>query len=232
MFSTCCHSPSWTISSTACHEPRGLTTLSGRTEYLVILLRSRSERRIPTVYNAFRGQGYYFIVMEKVAFPGGQQLCFRGICRTIQMPSVPDPIFGRISIRKACVWHPVPGAGTLRQLRNGRQVHQQGMNHSSLLNHFLPQVLSCCQCCVSLSDELSICHSDIRKSNFLLDVKAGRLYVVDFQHISVLPKSFQGYGFFNIGCSFAAAVVSHLQVDYQPLLPDIAEAMTRALGLL
>lgn len=73
---------------------------------------------IPAVYNAFRGNGYYFIVMEKVDLPT------LGACNSIrddyavqrvasavgwllaQMPAVPDSLFGRISASEACVWHP------------------------------------------------------------------------------------------------------------------------------
>ncbi|KAN0073756.1 hypothetical protein V8E55_012010 [Tylopilus felleus] len=44
------------------------------------------------------------------------------------------------------------------------------------------------------------------------------------EHIGVLPKPFQTYGFFNIGSSFAAAVGNYL--GYQP--SDIANAMTKA----
>jgi len=79
-----------------------------------------------------------------------------------------------------------------------------------------------------LSNDRSICHSDICKDNFLLDVATGRIWIVDFQHIAVLPKPFQQYGFFNIGSSFARDVGKSL--GYQP--PDIVDAMTKASGVL
>ncbi len=81
---------------------------------------------------------------------------------------------------------------------------------------------------ISLSNDLSIYHSDIHKDNFLLDVGIGCIWIVDFQHIGVFPKPFQQYAFFNIGNSFAAAVGRYL--GYQP--PDIAEAMMKASDLL
>jgi hypothetical protein len=81
---------------------------------------------------------------------------------------------------------------------------------------------------ISLSNDLSIYHSDICKRNFLYDVTTRRIRIVDFQHIGVLPKPFQTYGFFNIGSSFAAAVGKYL--GHQ--LSDIAAAMTKASAVL
>ena len=75
-----------------------------------------------------------------------------------------------------------------------------------------------------MSNDLSIYHSDICKHNFLCNVTTRRICIVDFQHIGVLPKPFLTYSFFNIGCSFAAAVGNYL--GYQP--SDIANAMTNA----
>ncbi|KAF8331148.1 hypothetical protein F5887DRAFT_922864 [Amanita rubescens] len=59
---------------------------------------------IPAVYSAFRGgNGYYFIVMEKIDLPT------LGACNSIRddyaMPAVPGSLFGRISASEACVWH-------------------------------------------------------------------------------------------------------------------------------
>jgi hypothetical protein len=62
---------------------------------------------------------------------------------------------------------------------------------------------------VSLSNDLFIYHSDISKDNFLFDVTTGRIWIVDFQHIGVLPKPFQQYAFFNIGSSGASLEVCH-----------------------
>ena len=81
---------------------------------------------------------------------------------------------------------------------------------------------------ISLSNELSIYHSDISKHNFLCDAKTRRICIVDFQHIGVLPKPFQTYAFFNIGSSLAVAVGDHL--GYQP--SDIANTMTKASAVL
>lgn len=80
--------------------------------------RDTSAPGIPAVYNAFRENGYYFLVMEKVDLPT------LGACNSIpneytvksvafavgwllaQRPAVPASLFGRISASEACVWHP------------------------------------------------------------------------------------------------------------------------------
>lgn len=77
-----------------------------------------SAPRIPAVYNAFCGEGYYFLVMEKIDLPTLKSCdfipddhatqCVAPAVKWLleQMPSVPSAIFGRISNRRACVWHP------------------------------------------------------------------------------------------------------------------------------
>ncbi|KAI0289674.1 hypothetical protein BC826DRAFT_1030813 [Russula brevipes] len=51
---------------------------------------------------------------------------------------------------------------------------------------------------MSFSDDLFIYHSDIRKDNFLYDIRTGDIWIVDFQHIGVLAKPLQTYTIFNI----------------------------------
>jgi hypothetical protein len=57
-----------------------------------------------------------------------------------------------------------------------------------------------------------ICHSDVTPGNFLLNAQG--VWIVDFQHIAVLPEVFQTYGFFNSGLPFAAQV--GIALKYQP----------------
>jgi len=78
-----------------------------------------------------------------------------------------------------------------------------------------------------LSSELSICHSDIREDNFLLDATTGRIWIIDFEHVCVFPKPFQQYGFFNINSPLASEVGRYL--GYKQ--PDIVEAMMRTSSL-
>ena len=75
--------------------------------------------------------------------------------------------------------------------------------------------------------ERSICHSDIWPENFLLD-QDKRVWLIDFQHIGVLPAVFQTYAFFNIGQKFASDVGKRL--GYQP--SDTANTIARASGTL
>lgn len=56
-----------------------------------------------------------------------------------------------------------------------------------------------------MGEKRRIYHSDIRKDNFLLDAN-GTVYIIDFQHIGVLPEVFQTYAFFNIDWAFAEKV--------------------------
>ena len=81
---------------------------------------------------------------------------------------------------------------------------------------------------ISFSDDLSIYRSDIRKDNFLHDISTGDIWIIDFQHIGVLPDPFQTFAFFNIGSSLATAVSRHLGYKSS----DIADKMTRASGVL
>jgi hypothetical protein len=100
-----------------------------------------------------------------------------------------------------------------------------------VIESYLPQALSRCPgkaAPISLSSELSICQSDIREDNFLFDVTTDRIWIVDFQHVCVLPKSFQQYAFFNTGNSLASEVGSYLVYKQ----PDIVEAMKSASNLL
>ena len=76
-----------------------------------------SAPRIPAVYSAFCGRGYYFIVMEKINLPTLSDCdsileddAIERVASAIkwlfdQKPSIPSTTFGRISNRKACVWH-------------------------------------------------------------------------------------------------------------------------------
>jgi thiamine kinase-like enzyme len=73
---------------------------------------------------------------------------------------------------------------------------------------------------LTLLGENCIYHSDINKENFLLD--SGRVCIIDFQDIGVLPQAFCTYAFFNTR-DFAASVGRRL--GYQP--STIADAMAR-----
>ena len=72
-----------------------------------------------------------------------------------------------------------------------------------------------------------IYHSDIKKENFLLDSNK-KVWIIDFQHVGVLPQEFQTYAFFNINKVFAACVGRKL--GYQP--SNTAEAMVPISSLL
>ena len=75
--------------------------------------RDPSAPGVPAVLNAFRAEGYYFLVTEKIDKPSLAE------CSVIQeeavklvadaagqMPSVPASVFSRIPTTKARVWHP------------------------------------------------------------------------------------------------------------------------------
>ena len=64
----------------------------------------------------------------------------------------------------------------------------------------------------SFKQSRCIYHADIKKDNFLLD--SNKVYIIDFQHVGVLPQAFQTYAFFNIDMAFAASVGRKL--GYQP----------------
>ncbi|KAF8343220.1 hypothetical protein F5887DRAFT_341803 [Amanita rubescens] len=196
--------------------------------------KDRSAPGIPAVYSAFYENGYHFIVMEKINLPvlgacnsiqddyGVQRVASAVGWLLAQMPAIPNSLFGRISDSEACVWH---------AFFKGHKAPVPFIS-SEAVAKYVNKALSRCRgkmtLPISLSNDLSIYHSDIHEGNFLLDVATGRIWIVDFQHIGVFPKPFQQYAFFNIDNSFAAAVGRHL--GYQP--PDIAEAMMKASSVL
>ena|SRR5258708_216372 len=69
----------------------------------------------------------------------------------------------------------------------------------------------------------SIYHCDINNENFLLDSNKG-VWLIDFQHVGLLPPVFQTYAFFNTDEKFASDVGKRL--GYQP--SDAANAMVKA----
>jgi len=195
-----------------------------------------SAPHIPAVYSAFRLEGRHFLVMEKVDMPTlescgiAENDAIQRAASAVgwllnQMHSIPSDMFGRISFRSTPVWHqffkdhqaPVPfiSSEALEKYINKALSRRPGGRQAP------PPA-------ISLSNELAIYHSDISDHNFLYDVATGRVCIVDFQHIGVLPKPFQTFAFFNIGCPFAAAVGDHLR--YQP--SDVADAMAPASALL
>ena len=76
----------------------------------------------------------------------------------------------------------------------------------------------------SFSEGLFIYHFDISKGNFFIDTAAKRLWMIDFQHVGVLPKVFQTFTFFNIDNAFAATIGRKL--GYKP--SDIANKLLYA----
>jgi len=165
-----------------------------------------SAPHIPAVYSAFRWEGRHFLIMEKVDMPtleicdiseteAVQSAAFAVGWLLDQMHSIPSDMFGRISFRSTPVWHqffkdhyaPVPfvSSEALEKYVNKALSRRPGGRRAP------PPA-------ISLSNELAIYHSDISEHNFLFDITIGRVCIVDFQHIGVLPKPFQTYAFFNI----------------------------------
>lgn len=68
-----------------------------------------------------------------------------------------------------------------------------------------------------------IYHSDIKKDNFLVDANRC-VWMIDFQHIGVLPLPFSQYAFYYTDNAFAAAVGKALNIEKD----KHAAAMARA----
>ncbi|KIY63819.1 hypothetical protein CYLTODRAFT_438417 [Cylindrobasidium torrendii FP15055 ss-10] len=182
-----------------------------------------STPRVAQVLDVFNtDEGDYFLVMENVEgktldspeIPLNQAVEYAATAvqwLQAQLPSVPDTLFGRISSypKEIPVWHPF-----FKDHRAGRV-----FTDASDLAASIAQVSKCCR---QKQDRLSadevlklfgkprqICHGDITLENFLVDAD-GVVWIVDFQHISVLPEVFQSYACFNNGGSFAAQVGKRL----------------------
>ncbi|KAG8902170.1 hypothetical protein FRB99_004807 [Tulasnella sp. 403] len=210
-----------------------LAEASTQSFFHALAQKDESAPGIPKVYDAFREEGYCFSVMEKIESPTlsaceiSEDDAVQIVASTIkwllaQLPSVHTSIFGRISSEQACVWHPF------------FKDHRAPLPFANVdaLTKYVTKAFSRLpgkpKVSISFSGDLAIYHSDITKENFLHDIRTGKTWIVDFQHIGALPVPFQTYGFFNIGRSFAAAVGRHL--GHRP--SDIANNMTKASGLL
>ncbi|GJJ09761.1 hypothetical protein Clacol_003985 [Clathrus columnatus] len=200
--------------------------------FYALAQKDESAPQIPRVYDAFQ-DGYGFFVMEKIELPIlstceiSEDDAIKSVASAIkwllaQLPSVPTSIFGRISSEPSCVWH--------RFFKD----HEAPVcfAHANALTKYVNKAFSRCyeepKRTVSFPDELAIYHSDISKDNFLYDIKTGKICIIDFQHIGVLPEPFQTYAFFNTGSRFTAAVGRHL--GYRP--SRIANQLTRAANML
>ncbi|KAJ3506545.1 hypothetical protein NLJ89_g6808 [Agrocybe chaxingu] len=198
-----------------------------------------SAPRIPRVLDAFSSdEGDCFAVMEKIdaqtlgdcGIPEAEAVdlaAFAVKWLQDQLPSVPDTVFGRISSEEeAPVWHQffkdhqAPGAFA------NPKVLAEYVSEASQRCRLKERRLSTDQVLDSFGDDRRIYHSDIKKENFLLNSKG--VWIIDFQHIGVLPQVFQTYAFFNTGEPFAAKVGRKL--GYQP--SRTANAMVPISGVL
>ncbi|GJJ09759.1 hypothetical protein Clacol_003983 [Clathrus columnatus] len=210
----------------------GLVEASTQSFFYALAQKDESAPRIPKVYDAFQ-DGYGFFVMEKIKLPTlstceiSEDNAVKSVASAIewlfaQLPSVPTSIFGRISSEPSCARHEF------------FKDHEAPVcfAHANAPAKYVNKAFSRCpgkpKRTVSFSDKLAIYHSDIRKDNFLHDIKTRKTCIIDFQHIGVLPEPFQTYAFFNTGSRFTAAVGRHL--GYRP--SRIANQLTRAANVL
>ncbi|CAA7261046.1 unnamed protein product [Cyclocybe aegerita] len=197
-----------------------------------------SAPRIPRVLDAFSSdEGDCFVVMEKIdaqtlgdcGIPEAEAVdlaAFAVKWLQDQLSSVPDTVFGRISFEEAPVWHQFfkdhqpPGV-----FANPKQLAEY-VSEASQRCRPKERRLSINQVLALFGDDRQIYHCDIKKENFLLNSKG--VWIIDFQHIGVLPQVFQTYAFFNIGEPFAAKVGRKL--GYRP--SRTANAMVPISGVL
>jgi len=81
-------------------------------------------------------------------------------------------------------------------------------------------------------EPLEICHSDVKKDNFIID-QEGNVCVVDFQHVGVLPKPFASYGLYNTGNAFSVRVgqmIKHPQYKYASEMVYVAGLIQQSGG--
>ncbi|TFK61688.1 hypothetical protein BDN72DRAFT_883040 [Pluteus cervinus] len=172
------------------------------------------------------GKGYYFFVMEKIDMP---------TLATYDIPEAEAVQYVASAVR----W-------LLDQMPRDftRVWHQFFKDHEALVAFVSSEAISKfvneahsrrpgkeTRTTISLSDDLAIYHSGIRKHNFLNDVSnvmTRRICVIDFQPIGVLPKPFQTLDFFSIDRSFAAGVGNYL--GYRP--SDISNVLMKASAML
>jgi len=195
---------------------------------------------IPRVFDAFSSaEGFCFFVMQKIDAP---TLKASGIAKEEavghaasavkwlldQTPFVPASVFGRISLGNAPVWHQF-----FKEHRAPR-----AFDDASMLLTYVKRAFRRCRPMAQPNPTVmaqletsftarSICHSDINAENFLLDSDK-KVWLIDFQHVSVLPPVFLTYAFFNTGEKFASDIGKRL--EHHP--SDAANAMVSASSML
>ncbi|KAH9934568.1 uncharacterized protein BXZ73DRAFT_89620 [Epithele typhae] len=176
---------------------------------------------IPRVFDAFSADDYCFLVMEKILAPTlkdsgiSEEEAVGHAARAVkwlldQTPSVPASVFGRISPSDDPVWH--------RFFKDHEA--PRAFDPDMLLKYIDKTQLE------ASFKARSICHSDIRDENFLLG-EGKTVWIIDFQHVSVLPPVFLTFAFFNTGQRFASAVGGRL--GYRP--SAVSDAIGKASSL-
>ncbi|KAF8958880.1 hypothetical protein BDZ97DRAFT_1433973 [Flammula alnicola] len=200
-----------------------------------------SAPRIPQVYGAFHGtRGRYFLVMEYVVAPTLEEWAptealkrkieVLNLAASVAAPAVhwllhqkvPPSTFGRIPQSKACArhrffkdnWAPLDFAD------------------AKALTIYVNKALSRCVPPKPPPIDFTsapnvIYHSDVKMDNFLVD-DDHRIWLIDFQHIGVLPLPFCQYAFYSVGNAFAAAVGNLLNIE----LHDDVHMMGRAAAII
>lgn len=75
---------------------------------------------------------------------------------------------------------------------------------------------------VTLANErLLISHSDINLDNFLYDPVTGQVWMVDYQHVNVLPESFVSFALHVATHAFAKAVAEKVDLPQSTQLEDL-----------
>lgn len=173
-----------------------------------------SAPRIPKVVDAFVEECFCFMVMEKISGLRLSDISDEDDDDTIelaaaavkwlssQLPWIPKACFGRISSTYDPVWHP---------FFKDHRAPSHFADAKSLVV-YVAEVSKRCRSKLAFNTTNfgndCIYHADITKDNFLLN--SGRICIVDFQHIGVLPEIFQIYAFFNNDSTFAQNVGKRL----------------------
>ncbi|KAJ6598512.1 hypothetical protein B0H10DRAFT_734251 [Mycena sp. CBHHK59/15] len=71
---------------------------------------------------------------------------------------------------------------------------------------------------------LQFCHSDISPDNFLIDPVTLEVWLVDAQHISILPEPFASFALYTTATPFIAEVAARMNLEPWPHLNDLARA--------
>ncbi|KAF9023746.1 hypothetical protein BDZ89DRAFT_989739 [Hymenopellis radicata] len=185
--------------------------------------------RIPKIHTSF-GDYKGYIVMEFIEAPTVTECVRRDEANS-------EHLYDKVA--EALKWlltRPIPantlgpvGGGSAQHLIFWDQVAPRPFDSAKALEDHFNRALSLApsnrSITVNFCDEpLTFYHSDISPSNFLFDSNTDQLYMVNFRHVGIYPKSFASLPFHVAGSSFLKAIAARVNYWVTPNFSAMCQA--------